>query len=350
MPFARPDLSTLIERAAGDIESRLPGTDARLRRSNLGVLARVHAGAVHGLYGYIDWIARQSIYDTAEAEWLERWASIWGVNRKPAAAATGNATFSGTNGAVIPAGTLLTRSDGTELQTTAEAPIAAGTATAPVTAVEAGAAGNTAPGSALTMVTPIAGVQSQAQVAAGGLTGGADIEADTALRARLLARIRQPPHGGALHDYVAWALEIPGITRVWPVAGELGVGTVTVRFVRDDDTDPIPDAAEVVALQAHLDAVRPVTAQVFAVAPIPVALDLQIRLTPNSTTVQAAVTAELQDLLRREAEPGATLLLSHIREAISIATGETDHELLAPVANVEHAAGEMPVLGTITWL
>ena len=200
------------------------------------------------------------------------------------------------------------------------------------------------------MVTPIAGVQSQAQVAAGGLTGGADIEVDTALRARLLARIRQPPHGGALHDYVAWALEIPGITRVWPVAGELGVGTVTVRFVRDDDTDPIPDAAEVVALQAHLDAVRPVTAQVFAVAPIPVALDLQIRLTPNSTTVQAAVTAELQDLLRREAEPGATLLLSHIREAISIATGETDHELLAPVANVEHAAGEMPVLGTITWL
>jgi uncharacterized phage protein gp47/JayE len=349
MPFARPDLSTLIERAAGDIESRLPGTDARLRRSNLGVLARVHAGAVHGLYGYIDWIARQAIYDTAEAEWLERWASIWGINRKPAAAATGNATFTGTDGAVIPPGTLLTRSDGAELQTTAETTIAAGTAPVPVTAVEAGAAGNTLAGSALTMVTPIAGVQSQAQVAAGGLTGGADIEVDTALRARLLARIRQPPHGGALHDYVAWSLEIPGITRVWPVAGELGVGTVTVRFVRDDDADPIPDAAEVATLQAHLDAERPVTAQVFAVAPIPVPLDLQIRLTPNSATVQAAVTAELQDLLRREAEPGATLLLSHIREAISIATGESDHELLAPVANVEHAVGEMPVLGTITW-
>lgn len=83
MPFQRPTLPQLIERAAADIESRLPGTDPRLRRALLGVLARTHAGAVHGLYGALDWLARQIIPDTAEAEILDRWADWWGWRARP---------------------------------------------------------------------------------------------------------------------------------------------------------------------------------------------------------------------------------------------------------------------------
>lgn len=351
MPFTRPDLPTLIDRAAADIESRLPGVDARLRRSNLNVLARVLSGGIHGLYGYLDWIARQAIYDTAEAEILERWASIWlDVPRKPAAAATGSATFTGTTGAVIPLGTLLTRSDGAEVATTAEAAIAAGTATVAVAAVVAGAAGNTAAGSTLTLVSPIAGVQSQATVAADGLTGGADVEGDASLLERLIDRIQQPPHGGSAADYVKWAREVPGVTRAWAYPKEMGDGTVTVRFVRDADADLIPDAAEVAAVYDYIAERYPVTGELFVVAPIAVPLDFTIQLTPNTATVQSAVEAELEDLLKREAEPGATILISHIREAISIAAGETDHQLVAPAADVAHGTGEMAVMGTITWL
>ena len=47
MPFTRPTLTTLIDRGAADIESRLAGSDARLRRALLNVLVRAHAGAVH---------------------------------------------------------------------------------------------------------------------------------------------------------------------------------------------------------------------------------------------------------------------------------------------------------------
>ena len=61
------------------------------------------------------------------------------------------------------------------------------------------------------------------------------------------------------------------------------------------------------------------------------------------------VTAELQDLLRREAEPGATLLISHIRAAISLATGETNYVMTAPAADVTHTTGQMATMGTITW-
>lgn len=350
MPFSRPDLPTLIQRAEADIETRLPGADARLRRSNLNVLARVHSGATHGLYGYLEWLSRQIIVDTADGDWLERHAAIWGVARKAASPAVGNITVTGTNGAIIPAGSTLVRSDGAQYTTDAEAVISGGTATIAVTAVEAGQAGNAAAASTLNLDTPISGVSATATVDAGGLTGGADIETDDGLRARLLARIQAPPHGGAAHDYVAWALEVPGVTRAWVYPGELGLGTVTVRFVRDDDASPIPDAGEVAAVQAHIDALRPVTAQVTVAAPVAVPLGFTIDLAPDTAAIRAAVEAELRDLLRREAEPGATILISHIREAISLAAGEHDHILVAPAANVTHAVGEMATFGTITWL
>lgn len=350
MAFTRPDLPTLINRAEADIETRLPGADARLRRSNLNVLARVHSGAAHGLYGYLEWISRQVIIDTADGDILERHASIWGVERKAASPAVGNITVTGTNGAIVPTGSALARSDGAQYTTDAEATIAGGTATIAVTALEGGQAGNAAAASSLSFDTPIAGVSASATVDAGGLTGGADIETDDDLRARLLARIQAPPHGGAQHDYVAWALEVPGVTRAWVYPAELGLGTVTVRFVRDDDASPIPDAGEVTAVQEYIDALRPVTAVVTVAAPVAVPLDFTIDIVPDTAAIRAAIEAELRDLLRREAEPGATILLSHIREAISLAAGENDHVLTAPAANVTHAVGEMATFGTITWV
>lgn len=84
-------------------------------------------------------------------------------------------------------------------------------------------------------------------------------------------------------------------------------------------------------------------------APTAAPLNLTIQLTPNTAAVRAAVTAELADVVRREAMPGGTLLLSHLREAISVAAGEINNVLSTPTADVTHAPGQMPVLGTITW-
>lgn len=346
--FSRPSLADIIQRVRNDVLSRL-STDDVLRRADAEVYARVMGGVAHGLYGFIEWLSDQVIYDTAELEYLERWCSIWGITRKAAAAATGSVTFAVQAGSVIPSGTLLQALDGVQYQTTADATITTPTATAPVAAVVAAAAGNRTTGQSLSLVSPVVGVQTTA--AAGELSGGADIETDDALRARLLARIQQPPQGGASYDYTTWALEVSGVTRAWVYPAELGLGTVTVRFVRDLDSTPIPDAGEVAAVQSYIDARRPVTAQVTVVAPAAVPINFQIQgLTPSNPTVQAAVQAELQDLLLREAVPGGTILLSHIRAAISAAAGETDYVLVAPVANVTNTTGNMSTMGTITWL
>ena len=349
--YSRPQLADIVQRVRTDVLSRL-STDDLLRRADAEVYARVLGGVAHGLYGFIDWLSDQVIYDTADVEFLERWCSIWGITRKVAAAATGTVTFVVQAGAYIPSGTALQALDGVQYQTTADAVVVGTSGTAPLLAVVAAAAGNRDAGQSLTLVSPVVGVQSTAT--AGLLSGGADVETDDALRARLLARIQQPPQGGAASDYVAWALGVSGVTRAWVYPQELGAGTVTVRFVRDNDGTGaaiIPDGTEVAAVQAYIDARRPVTAQLTVLAPTAVPLNFTITgLTPSNAAVQAAVQTELQDLLLRESTPGGTILLSHIRSAISAAAGETDYTLTSPVANVTNTVGNMTTMGTITWV
>jgi uncharacterized phage protein gp47/JayE len=358
MPYFRPSLSTLIERAIADIDSRLPGADARVRRSNLNVLARVNAGAAHGLYGYLAWLARQILPDTADAEILDRHAAIWlPSGRLPAAYATGSITLSGTPGTLIPPWTVFKRADGAAFFTDVEARIgvAPPSVTLAVTAELAGPDGNTEAGRTLTLDAPRIGLAAQATVDADGIGGGAAIESDDCLRTRLIARIQNPPMGGSAADYVTWGLEVPGVTRVWVYPLAQGAGTVVVRFVRDNDADRIPDAGEVAAVQAHINAARPVTADVWVVAPVPFPVDFIIHLVPNTPSVRAAVEAELRDLLRREAEPEGgnhegRILISHVREAISLAAGEIDHTLVSPLENIAPPLGQIAVFGSITWV
>ena len=121
---------------------------------------------MHGLYGYLDFLARQVMPDTAEAEILDRHASLRGITRTPATAAAGKGTFTGTNGVVIPAGTELQRSDGWLYITNADATISSGTATVACTARTLGALGNAVVDIVLTLTTPIAGITNTATVAA----------------------------------------------------------------------------------------------------------------------------------------------------------------------------------------
>ena len=348
MPYKRPTLKTLIDRADADLASRLPGTGAQLRRSNVGALARIHAGAVHGLYGFINYLSRQVLPDTAEVDWLVRHASIYSISRKAAVAATGQVRFTGQTGAVIAKGLKIQTARREVFQTTAEATLKAGQADVPVEAETAGKAGNLKAETALSLVTPSAGVQSKAVALAPGIQGGQAAETDHSLRRRLLARIQAPLHGGNQADYIAWAQAVAGVGRCWVYPAELGLGTVTLRFLKTDGA--IPGAALVKKVQDYIDARRPVTARLTVVAPIARPLDVAFSaLTPNTPAVRAAITAEIKDLLLREAEPGQTLLLSHLREAVSQAAGETDYVMRAPAANIRHDTGQIATLGALTW-
>ena len=352
MTFARPTLTQLISRAQSDIETRLPGADAQIRDSVENVLARVVAGASHGLHGHLVWLSKQLFPDKAEDEFIVRWASIWGLSKNAAVKATGNLTLTGTTGTTCPAATQWQDTDGNTYTQDADVVLAAGTGTAALTAVTAGADGNQAVGVVLSIVTPVAGIDSTAIVSGSGLIGGVDEESTEDLLVRLLERLQTPPSGGGPGDYVAWAKEVAGTTRAWQIANANGLGSVAVYFVMDDKVGTIiPNAGEVAAVQTHVDLEAPVTADVTVYAPTPVTRNFTIHISPDTTAIRAAVQAELEDLILRVGEAdGMTLYLSQINEAISIAADEVDHTTTVPAADVVYTVGQIPVFGTITWV
>lgn len=358
MPFARPTLRTLIDRFRADIRAKTEGGDALLRRSVESVLARAVPGLTHGLYGHLAWVARQQFPDRSDGEYVLRWASILGMTLRPAEAAVSDAAEFSTIGGTIPVGTLVQRNDGVRYLTTSESNVA-GVVTVGLVAEEPGLAGNADVGTPLNLVSPVPDVDPTGAVTdPSGIHDGTDVETVEQLRVRVLQRLSQTPRGGSRGDYVRWALEVPGVTRVWETPRIMGGGTVGVQFVTDDELGgPIPTPSKVAQVEAYLEERAPSTlgraiggvyVGLVVTAPTAYPIDPEIQVTPDTPAVRAAVEAELLDFLRREAAPGVTIPLSRFEEAISRAQGEESHVLVSPAA-ITPATGELPILGTITW-
>lgn len=329
MAWQRPTLATIHERIINGIESRLTGGVALLRRSVLRVLAKVFAGEAHLLYGYGEYISKQLFPDTAETEWLDRIAYIWGVTRKGGAYAVGVVRFTGTNTTVIPAGTIIQTTGGVEYSTDAEGTIAAGLVDIAITATEVGEAGNYSGSDALQAISPIAGVDA-AIVRQGLIAGGVDPETDDELRARVIQRIQQPPMGGSKADFERWALEVDGVSKAWCYSPD-DVPTVRAGIVRvviaGEGSDPTPTAPVFVDdgtgqddgtgnAFVYIDQRRPVAAdlQVWALYNAAVVFTLSVR--PYSSATADLIRTNLTQLFSSVAVPGASMPIAQVRDAI----------------------------------
>ena len=185
------------------------------------------------------------------------------------------------------------------------------------------------------------------------LTGGTDTETDEQLRMRILQRIRNPPMGGSQADYVAWALQVPGVTRAW-AAPEQGVGTITVRFLMDDlraDNDGWPTAEDVQIVHDYINTKRPVTVKdCYVLAPIKQFIDITIHeLVPNTTEVQEEVEQSIRDMLFQMAAPGQTIYAAWVSYAIMNAPSVISFNLVTNDDYVMPSLGHMAVLGTILY-
>lgn len=350
MAFARPTLSELKTRIQADFESRLTLAGSPLPRSVVKVMSFVLAGAVHMLFGFLDSKSEQMLPDTAEDDGVKRWGTLLGVTQTPAQFATGTVTVTGSNGLQALEDEILVRSDGKEFRIDADVTIAGGTGTANVTAETADEDSNCDAGVELTFESPVAGVDATATVVE--ISGGADTEDIEDYRERILARLSSPPNGGSEADYVAWAKEVSGVTRAWCIPNQTGAGTVGVYFVRDNDGGSIiPSAGEVTEVQDYIDERRPVTADVTVAAPTDSPTAFTISITPDTTANREAVEAELEDLFLRVATPeGGTITLGQIDVAVGTAGTVTDFTITVPAAPITSTVGNLPSVGTITWV
>ncbi len=351
MALDTPTLQAIITRARADFRSET-GIDP-LRRSIESALIRALAGMARGLYGFLSWIFRQTSPATADETYGWRWAAIWDVVQKPATAWEGTVTFTGVDTTNVPSGTVLTRSDGYEYETTVGGNIGDDvsgelTVAAIARSTFEGFTGNNEDGAVLTLATPIADVASEVTVAS-TTNAGEDLETWADGLVRLLERIQGQGDGGTTGFYVNAALEVSGVTRAWEYS--VSGGSVDVAFVRDNDgtgSAILPDSTERDEVQDAVQAAAPITVTIGVVTLTANTVNFDMSATPNTSAVRSAIKAELQDFFVREAEPGVTLDLSRINAAISSAAGETSHVLVSPAADVTSTASQMPILGTVT--
>lgn len=347
MAYDIPTLPALIQRTEADFERNAP--DA-LRRADAKVAARALSGTAYELYGYQDWIARQSSPATCDEAMLLRWAE-WRLEggRNPAVAATGPVLVSGSSGRLVDAGQVYRSDDGRRYVVAQAATLVNGAAMLQVIAEDVGVLGNLAAGN-LTAVTPVLGVNSTAVIGPDGIVGGTEQEEVEALRARVQAAFKNPSKVGNGADFIEWALEVPGVTRAWALPRWMGPGTFGLAFVRDGDPNLIPTPAQVAEVQAYLEKKRPVTSEVYALAPEPRPINFSLHLVPDSTALRTAVTQALNGLIIDEGGPGKTLLITHVRKTISNTPGVTDYVLSVPAADVVLSANQVAVPGVMTWL
>lgn len=370
MPFPRPSLTDLRNQVAQDIAADLPGSDPLLRFSNLSIMGTAQAGLAHQHYGYLDWIAQQAVPWTATGEFLEGWAALKKVYRKPAKSATGNVTFSGINGTLIPAGTSIVRGDGAAFVSTADALVSGGVAVVAASAVadstgQTGAWGNTSTGTVMTLGQTIPGIQSNGTVTT-DFTGGADLETDDSLRARMLEAYQNPPQGGDQADYVTWALAVPGVTRAWCVPNGFGSGTVVVYVMLDSsesahggfpqgtngvaaaESRGVAATGDQLAVANAIYVEQPVTALVYAVAPTANPINFTIKGIPAGS--QGLISPAIAGVFLRDGVPGGSIPLAHIWSAIAAVTGVNDFVIQSPIADITNATGQLPTVGTLTFV
>lgn len=361
MPWTTPTLAEVRGMVRDNVRAKLPGADAMVPNSVMRILSDSQGAQCHTTLQYIDWLSLQQLPDTAETEWLDRQGDIWLINsdgttgRKMATLAEGSATFLSTvGGVIIPISTRLSSGGAVSYETTLEAVTATGgvPVEVPVRALDPGAIGNLDPGDSLGLVSSVPGVTGEVTVVT--MTGGTDTEIDEDLRIRVLQRIRQPPQGGAAHDYVRWALAVPGVTRAWCAPLEMGPGTVTVRVLFDKlraDNDGWPNDTDLNAVTNYIDTQRPVAVKDFWVlAPIKQFVDVHIsNLIPDTTETRAAIELSLQNMMYNLAAPGQTIFAAWKAQAIMNTAGVTSFTLTDWTDDVMASPGHMGVLGDIVY-
>lgn len=360
MAFQRPTLAAIIARVEGDIKGAL-SINTILRRSFLGAMSRAIAGAAHILHGHMVFISKQIFPDQAEDEFLDRWGSIYGLERTAATFSQQTIDVVFTGAGTVPAGTIYQRLDATEYTVDTDIDgIAAGAVSGTITASVAGISANNDVGAVVSLQSAIANVEGDATVTA-TVTEGEDAETDESYRQRIVDRIQKPPAGGTVNDYIQFARSVAGVTRAWVFPSWMGEGTVGVSFVEDGENPIIPTGAKVTEVQTAVDLAKPVTALAVVFAPTDNPVNMSIAIKPNTLVVRNAVTAELTDLFQNENEVrggfagiGLTfdgkIALSRVNESISLAAGEQDHNLITPTSDpIPGNNGGILTLGTLTF-
>ena len=207
-----------------------------------------------------------------------------------------------------------------------------------------------APGAVLTPSPEVLGIPTGGVVVSNpGLSGGAPAETNTALRGRLLARIRARGRGGNVADYQFWATSASSLVQyVQVVPNMLGPGSVGV-YVAGAGPSAL-STVTVAEVQSAVAALAPVTANVTVAAATAQPYDATVHLIQDTMANRAAATAAFQAWIAQDGAIGGTLYLQRFEAALGGAGGAFATDVQSPTGDVPFPAGVVPVAGVLAFV
>lgn len=312
-------------------------------------------------------------FGTAWGEYLDEWAASLLISRDVATKATGQVTFTGTVGTLIPVGIQVgvpqTDPDVTPptFVTTESGTIpGGGTLTLAVEAQDAGTDGNVGAASITLLMSPLGGIASVSN--ANATANGTDDETDLHLREKIQLQLTASGSGN-IDDYKRWTLAYSseqslgiGLVDVVPVWN--GAGTVLVTIATA--TGQPCSTAVVNALQAYLDSVAAqgqgragigATVTVKTVTTVSVTIAATVTYKPGysltGTTGTVALQTEILSAISdyfADLRPGDDVIYNAVRASIFEVEGVLDVTALtlnAGTSNVAIAASPNPQIAVI---
>lgn len=236
------------------------------------------------------------------------------------------------------------------------------TASVNIEASENGDDYNSLAGTQFTLVSPIAGVDTSSYAQFGTISGGLDIESDDDYRARILERTSSfaaPFSEAGLPPFIKE--NNPGVTRTWIERAIPAPGSTTIYFTIDNEINQIPSAAQAQAVKDTIADVNTgilpanmATSALIVSPPTAVTVNFVFgSLSPNTVDMQSAVTSNLTDFFRNDTQIAGDITLADLNRIIGNTIDSSGNiptfTLTTPAADTTINAGELGVLGTVTY-
>jgi len=252
---------TIEKRIMNGYISELGSTVPIFRRAFVRIQAKVIAGVVWAMQHLVAWAMKQIFIQLMDTDFLQYLADWYNLPRKAASTAILTATATGDSGTQIDAGRLVSFGS-IVFSVRTLATLVDGSVTFEIECLTAGADGNLEAGTVLSFPSPVIGVTSIE--VAGISVEGKDIEDKEVWRARIRARMRTAPQGGAYGDYIQWACEVPGIVAAYVKRTETGV--YVYPLAAKTGPSRVPGTAKITEVQTYIqDPIRrPLCANVYA--------------------------------------------------------------------------------------
>lgn len=304
------DFTTLVRDQVTAIQGRAAGLVDFTIGSLLRAIAESNASVLQWLQQLIVTLLATTRASTSSGADLDSWMADFGFFRLSASFATGSVTYSRftpTVSALIPIGAIVGSTDGSQQYTvtidTTNAlyndglagyliPAGTASATVPVVASTAGAAGNALIGTITVIVGSISGVDIVTNLAV--FAGGVDQEDDTPFRARFVLWVQSLSKGTKAAIQYALSSMQQGVSYTLTENQDYGGNLLYGYFYAVvDDGSGAPPGSFLVTAGAAIESARAFTTRYGVFGPVLVTANVGMTITTDSTVVHSVVVAQV---------------------------------------------------------